>query len=111
MTPRAQMTVREALNAAMEEEMLRDENVFIIGEEVARYNGAYKVRSLAPDTVTTSSHSYVQVTKGLLDKFGEKRVVDTPITEMGFAGLAIGAAFDGLRPMYARLCPVLACSC
>ncbi|KAI0375599.1 thiamine diphosphate-binding protein [Pilatotrama ljubarskyi] len=75
------MTVREALNAAMEEEMLRDENVFILGEEVARYNGAYKV------------------TKGLLDKFGEKRVVDTPITEMGFAGLAIGAAFAGLRPI------------
>ncbi|KAI9001049.1 thiamine diphosphate-binding protein [Trametes punicea] len=75
------MTVREALNSAMEEEMLRDENVFVIGEEVARYNGAYKV------------------TKGLLDKFGEKRVVDTPITEMGFAGLAIGAAFAGLRPI------------
>ncbi|KAG8743122.1 pyruvate dehydrogenase E1, beta subunit [Ceratobasidium sp. 428] len=75
------MTVREALNAAMEEEMLRDETVFIMGEEVARYNGAYKV------------------TKGLLDKFGEKRVIDTPITEMGFAGLAVGAALAGLRPM------------
>lgn len=75
------MTVREALNAAMEEEMLRDEKVFIMGEEVARYNGAYKV------------------TKGLLDKFGEKRVVDTPITEMGFAGLAVGSALAGLRPM------------
>ncbi|KAG8734385.1 pyruvate dehydrogenase E1, beta subunit [Ceratobasidium sp. 423] len=75
------MTVREALNAAMEEEMLRDETVFIMGEEVARYNGAYKV------------------TKGLLDKFGEKRVVDTPITEMGFAGLAVGAALAGLRPI------------
>lgn len=97
------MTVREALNAAMEEEMLRDENVFIIGEEVARYNGAYKVRWLAPNTATTCSHRRLQVTKGLLDKFGEKRVVDTPITEMGFAGLAIGAAFDGLRPMYAPL--------
>ncbi|KAJ7180170.1 mitochondrial pyruvate dehydrogenase E1 component beta subunit [Mycena crocata] len=76
------MTVRDALNAAMEEEMIRDEKVFIIGEEVARYNGAYKV------------------TKGLLDKFGEKRVVDTPITEMGFAGLAVGAALSGLRPMH-----------
>ncbi|KAI5124901.1 hypothetical protein M0805_007329 [Coniferiporia weirii] len=76
-----QMTVREALNTAMEEEMLRDENVFILGEEVARYNGAYKV------------------TKGLLDKFGEKRVVDTPITEMGFAGIAVGAALSGLRPV------------
>jgi len=75
------MTVREALNTAMEEEMLRDENVFVLGEEVARYNGAYKV------------------TKGLLDKFGEKRVVDTPITEMGFAGIAVGAALAGLRPI------------
>ncbi|KAH9943475.1 thiamine diphosphate-binding protein [Epithele typhae] len=75
------MTVREALNSAMEEEMLRDENVYVLGEEVARYNGAYKV------------------TKGLLDKFGEKRVVDTPITEMGFAGIAIGSAFAGLRPV------------
>lgn len=75
------MTVREALNTAMEEEMLRDESVFILGEEVARYNGAYKV------------------TKGLLDKFGEKRVIDTPITEMGFAGIAVGAALAGLRPV------------
>ncbi|KAK0206453.1 pyruvate dehydrogenase e1 component beta subunit [Desarmillaria ectypa] len=75
------MTVRDALNAAMEEEMIRDDSVFILGEEVARYNGAYKV------------------TKGLLDKFGEKRVVDTPITEMGFAGLATGAALAGLRPI------------
>ncbi|KAG6857236.1 hypothetical protein H0H87_007655 [Tephrocybe sp. NHM501043] len=76
------MTVRDALNVAMEEEMIRDEKVFILGEEVARYNGAYKV------------------TKGLMDKFGEKRVVDTPITEMGFAGIAVGAALQGLRPMY-----------
>ncbi|KAK0490925.1 pyruvate dehydrogenase e1 component beta subunit [Armillaria novae-zelandiae] len=68
------MTVRDALNAAMEEEMIRDDSVFILGEEVARYNGAYKV------------------TKGLLDKFGEKRV-------MGFAGLATGAALAGLRPI------------
>jgi pyruvate dehydrogenase E1 component beta subunit len=75
------MTVRDALNVAMEEEMMRDENVFILGEEVARYNGVYKV------------------TKGLLDKFGEKRVVDTPITEMCFAGIAVGAALSGLRPM------------
>ncbi|KAK4052075.1 pyruvate dehydrogenase E1, beta subunit [Microbotryomycetes sp. JL201] len=77
----AQMTVREALNSAMEEEMIRDETVFVLGEEVAQYNGAYKV------------------TKGLLDKFGEKRVVDTPITEAGFCGLAVGAAFAGLRPV------------
>jgi pyruvate dehydrogenase E1 component beta subunit len=75
------MTVRDALNIAMEEEMMRDETVFVMGEEVARYNGAYKV------------------TKGLLDKFGEKRVVDTPITEMGFGGLAVGAALAGLRPI------------
>jgi len=75
------MTVREALNAAMEEEMLRDETVFIMGEEVARYNGAYKI------------------TKGLLDKFGEDRVIDTPITEAGFAGMAVGAALSGLRPI------------
>jgi pyruvate dehydrogenase E1 component beta subunit len=87
------MTVRDALNTALEEEMLRDEGVFILGEEVARYNGAYKV------------------TKGLMDKFGEKRVVDTPITEMGFAGLAVGAALAGLRPVYVtvsyRTCLVL----
>lgn len=76
-----EMTVRDALNVAMEEEMIRDETVFIIGEEVARYNGAYKV------------------TKGLSDKFGEDRVIDTPITESGFGGLAVGAALAGLRPI------------
>ncbi|KAJ3181054.1 pyruvate dehydrogenase E1, beta subunit [Gaertneriomyces sp. JEL0708] len=75
------MTVREALNQAMEEEMVRDKTVFILGEEVAQYNGAYKV------------------TKGLLDKFGPERVIDTPITEMGFAGLAVGAAMAGLKPV------------
>jgi len=75
------MTVREALNSAMEEEMTRDDSVFILGEEVARYNGAYKI------------------TKGLLDKFGERRVIDTPITESGFTGLAVGAALSGLRPI------------
>ncbi|GAB4228674.1 MAG: pyruvate dehydrogenase complex E1 component subunit beta [Chlamydiales bacterium] len=72
---------REALRQAMDEEMERDETVFIIGEEVAEYNGAYKV------------------TKGMLDKWGPKRVVDTPISENGFAGLAIGAAMTGLRPI------------
>ncbi|KAL1926839.1 hypothetical protein VTP01DRAFT_5485 [Rhizomucor pusillus] len=76
-----EMTVRDALNQALEEELLRDEKVFILGEEVAQYNGAYKV------------------TKGLLDKFGPKRVIDTPITEMGFAGLAVGAAMSGLKPI------------
>lgn len=75
------LTVRDALNAAMAEEMTRDPNVFLIGEEVGQYNGAYKV------------------SRGLLDKFGAKRVIDTPITEAGFAGLAVGAALHGLRPI------------
>merc|ERR1712093_432074 len=75
------MTCREALNQAMDEEMARDPNVFVMGEEVGQYNGAYKV------------------TKGLLDKYGEKRVIDTPITESGFSGMAVGAAFAGLRPV------------
>ena len=75
------MTVREALNEAMAEEMTRDENVFLIGEEVGEYQGAYKI------------------SQGLLDKFGEKRVIDTPITEHGFTGIAVGAAFGGLRPI------------
>lgn len=73
--------VREALRQALDEEMERDSRVFIIGEEVAEYNGAYKV------------------TKGLLDKWGPKRVIDTPISENGFAGLGIGAAMTGLRPV------------
>ena len=92
------MTVRDALNAAMEEEMIRDENVFVLGEEVARYNGAYKVCRLELFQLDSIDH-IIQVTKGLMDKFGERRVVDTPITEMGFAGLAVGAALQGLRPM------------
>jgi pyruvate dehydrogenase E1 component beta subunit len=75
------ITVREALRDAMSEEMERDEKVLIMGEEVAEYQGAYKV------------------TQGLLEKFGPKRVIDTPISEHGFAGLAIGAAFAGLRPI------------
>ena len=95
------MTVREALNSAMEEEMLRDESVFILGEEVARYNGAYKVGEVYRlRAVVIHSKLLFQVTKGLLDKFGEKRVIDTPITEMGFAGVAVGAALAGLRPVY-----------
>lgn len=80
-TSTSTMTVRDALNMAMEEEMKADEKVFLLGEEVAKYNGAYKV------------------SKGLLDKFGEKRVIDTPITEMGFAGIAVGAALAGLKPI------------
>jgi pyruvate dehydrogenase E1 component beta subunit len=75
------MTVREALRDAMAEEMRRDENVFVMGEEVAEYQGAYKV------------------TQGLLQEFGARRVVDTPITEHGFAGVGVGAAFVGLRPI------------
>jgi len=75
------MTVREALNAAMAEEMRRDDTVFIMGEEVAEYQGAYKI------------------TQGLLDEFGAKRVVDTPITEHGFAGIGVGASWGGLRPI------------
>ncbi|WP_339745230.1 pyruvate dehydrogenase complex E1 component subunit beta [uncultured Maricaulis sp.] len=74
-------TVRDALRDAMAEEMRRDETVFVMGEEVAEYQGAYKV------------------TRGLLDEFGARRVVDTPITEHGFAGLGVGAAFNGLRPV------------
>ncbi len=75
------LTVREALRDAMVEEMRRDDSVFLMGEEVAEYNGAYKV------------------SQGLLDEFGAKRVVDTPITEHGFAGLAVGSAFLGLKPI------------
>ncbi|SOH94509.1 pyruvate dehydrogenase E1 component beta subunit [Monaibacterium marinum] len=74
-------TVREALRDAMAEEMRRSENVFLMGEEVAEYQGAYKI------------------SQGLLDEFGAKRVIDTPITEHGFAGLAVGAAFGGLNPI------------
>jgi pyruvate dehydrogenase E1 component beta subunit len=75
------MTVREALRDAMAEEMRRDPSVFVMGEEVAEYQGAYKV------------------TQGLLDEFGPTRVVDTPITEYGFAGVGVGAAFAGLKPI------------
>src|SRR5712664_90173 len=77
----AVVTMREALNQAIREELARDENVFLMGEEVAAYEGAYKV------------------TKGLLKEFGDKRVIDTPITELGFAGLGVGAAMAGLRPI------------
>ncbi|MEQ1769025.1 MAG: pyruvate dehydrogenase complex E1 component subunit beta [Devosia sp.] len=76
-----EMTVRQALNEAMAEEMRRDKDVFIMGEEVAEYQGAYKI------------------TQGLLQEFGPQRVVDTPITEHGFAGIGVGAAFAGLRPI------------
>ena len=76
-----EIQMREALREAMNEEMRRDENVFLIGEEVAEYNGAYKV------------------SQGMLEEFGERRVVDTPIAELGFAGIATGAAMRGLRPI------------
>ena len=77
----AVITIREALNQALREEMARDEDVFLMGEEVGAYQGAYKV------------------SKGLLDEFGDKRVIDSPITELGFAGLGVGAAMTGLRPV------------
>ena len=73
--------MRDALNDALREELARDPNVFLMGEEVAEYQGAYKV------------------TRGLLQEFGAKRVIDTPITELGFAGLGVGAAMVGLRPI------------
>ncbi|MEZ5307527.1 MAG: pyruvate dehydrogenase complex E1 component subunit beta [Pyrinomonadaceae bacterium] len=77
----AELTIRDALNAALREEIIRDENVFIMGEEVAEYDGAYKV------------------TRGLWKEFGDKRVIDTPITELGFASVGVGAAMAGLRPV------------
>lgn len=79
--PTVQMTVRDALNSALDEELQRDDKVFLIGEEVAKYDGAYKV------------------SKGLYSKYGETRIIDTPITEMGFAGIAVGAAMAGLKPV------------
>ncbi len=79
--PKQLVTLRDALRQAIDEEMERDPTVFIMGEEVAEYNGAYKV------------------TKGMLDKWGPTRVIDTPIAELGFAGLGVGAAMTGLRPI------------
>ena len=76
-----ELTVRDALNMAMSEEMVRDDKVYLLGEEVAQYNGAYKV------------------SRGLLEKFGPTRVIDTPITEMGFTGIAVGSAMAGLKPI------------
>lgn len=76
-----ELQLRDALREAMSEEMRRDENVFLMGEEVAEYNGAYKV------------------SKGMLEEFGAKRVIDTPIAELGFAGIGVGAAMNGLRPI------------
>ena len=80
-TEMVNITVRQALRDAMAEEMRRDQDVFLIGEEVAEYQGAYKV------------------SQGLLEEFGERRVIDTPITEQGFAGVGVGAAFTGLKPI------------
>lgn len=76
-----ELALRDALREAILEEMRRDENVFLMGEEVAEYDGAYKV------------------SKGLLDEFGARRVIDTPIAELGFAGIGVGAAMNGLRPI------------
>lgn len=78
---RAQITVRDALNRALDEELERDQRVLLMGEEVAEYNGAYKV------------------SRGLHEKYGSQRIIDTPITEMGFAGMAVGAGLAGLRPI------------
>src|ERR1043165_5693058 len=72
---------REALREAMSEEMRRDDRIFLMGEEVAEYNGAYKV------------------SQGMLDEFGARRIIDTPISELGFAGIGVGAAMNGLRPI------------
>ena len=80
-TPMKTMTVREALREAMAEEMTRDGDVYLMGEEVGEYQGAYKI------------------SQGLLDQFGPKRIIDTPITEHGFTGIAVGSAFGGLRPI------------
>ena len=77
----AELQFREAIRAAIDEEMSQDENIFVMGEEVAEYDGAYKV------------------TEGLLDKYGPKRMIDTPIAELGFAGIGVGAAMNGLRPI------------
>lgn len=77
----AELQFREAIRAAIDEEMAQDENIFVMGEEVAEYDGAYKV------------------TEGLLDKYGGKRMIDTPIAELGFAGIGVGAAMNGLRPI------------
>lgn len=77
----AELQFREAIRAAIDEEMAQDENIFVMGEEVAEYNGAYKV------------------TEGLLDKYGARRMIDTPIAELGFAGIGVGAAMNGLRPI------------
>ncbi|XP_015277627.1 PREDICTED: pyruvate dehydrogenase E1 component subunit beta, mitochondrial [Gekko japonicus] len=77
----AQVTVRDALNQALDEELERDEKVFLLGEEVAQYDGAYKI------------------SRGLWKKYGDKRIIDTPISEMGFTGIAVGAAMAGLRPI------------
>ncbi|KAJ0896105.1 putative pyruvate dehydrogenase (acetyl-transferring) [Helianthus annuus] len=76
-----EMTVRDALNSALDEEMAADPNVFVMGEEVGEYQGAYKI------------------TKGLLDKYGPERVLDTPITEAGFGGIGVGSAYHGLKPV------------
>ncbi|MFZ9680577.1 MAG: alpha-ketoacid dehydrogenase subunit beta, partial [Bacteroidia bacterium] len=76
-----EIAFREALREALREEMLRDDRVFLMGEEVAEYNGAYKV------------------SQGLLDEFGPRRIIDTPIAELGFAGIGVGAAMNGLRPV------------
>jgi len=75
------MSVRDAINSAIDEEMSRDERVFLMGEEVGQYGGAYKI------------------SKGLFEKYGKDRIIDTPISEIGFTGIGVGAANYGLRPV------------
>ena len=89
----ATISIREALNQAMVEEMERDSRIFLMGEEVAQYNGAYKV------------------SQGMLARFGPQRVVDTPIAEGGFAGVGIGAAMVGLRPIIEMMRERSSCAC
>ena len=100
------MAVRDALNSAIDEEMERDNAVFMLGEEVGLYQGAYKVGSFArapkphtPDIRNLTPAPLSQVTRNLVQKYGQERVIDTPITEHGFAGIAVGAAFQGLKPI------------
>ena len=121
------VAVRDALNEALAEELESNDKVFVLGEEVAQYNGAYVsalphtalsmpspmcpgrtaqisfCQLFSVDTLLTLQNRY-KVTKGLLDRFGEKRVIDSPITESGFAGLTVGAALAGLHPVVCLHC-------
>ncbi|PNH01296.1 Pyruvate dehydrogenase E1 component subunit beta, mitochondrial [Tetrabaena socialis] len=99
------MTVRDALNSALDEELARDDKVYVLGEEVGEYQGAYKVRCITNHGTRAQGPPLirvvdaVQITRGLLQKYGPERVKDTPITEAGFTGIAVGSAFAGLKPV------------